>query len=565
MSKLPSRIDPAWVWRSVSSRLRPGRVVGLDIDAFKLMVVVMAKRGGSVFLEDYRIRELKGKRGGVEPDFAALRGALAALVEEMGIMGLPAVSLLPFHDYFLRLITLPVMPRREAEKALLFEMKKASPYDLDSSLVDSVAIGSVRHGTRPYTSYLCLVAPWRRMAATIELMKSCGLEVKGLSVPPLSLGGLLACPGREGEEAVTVVDMSKGTMSFSLYNRRKLVFMREVPASIDNLIQSLTSIVLPGGQSVSLDYGQAEKLLCDYGIVDEGGQEGETDGGIPLARIGVMQRPVLEKILMEIQRSLDFCQEQFALDLPDRIYISGSGALLKNMRGYLSSRLHLEVEFVNPLPTFMLGASLEAGRIMRDKIELAKALGCGLALMSGRGFFAPAELLAGERKWVRSALRIAAATAAGLSVGAFLLVSAGGKKTDTLLKEKAATLANLNRFERAHSDEARSIKLVRFKRNVLLQLLGPDLPWGTILKDLSNRLDSRVELSELAYVPAESGEARVRFEALALAAGDRIENTIADMITALNSSPFFTDVRLGGVRKLKGRLAQVELDCRVVY
>ena len=58
---------------------------------------------------------------------------------------------------------------------------------------------------------------------------------------------------------------------------------------------------------------------------------------------------MLEKLVAEIGRSLDYYRSQFNEEQIDRVLLTGGGANLKNIVSYLGNELRLPVEHFNPL------------------------------------------------------------------------------------------------------------------------------------------------------------------------------------------------------------------------
>ena len=57
---------------------------------------------------------------------------------------------------------------------------------------------------------------------------------------------------------------------------------------------------------------------------------------INLSKISFLVRPVLEKLVAEISRSLDYYKSQFHAERIDRLLLTGGGANLTDIASYLS-------------------------------------------------------------------------------------------------------------------------------------------------------------------------------------------------------------------------------------
>jgi Tfp pilus assembly protein PilN len=74
------------------------------------------------------------------------------------------------------------------------------------------------------------------------------------------------------------------------------------------------------------------------------------------SKIPYLVRPVLERLMAEIGRSLDYYRTQFHVERIDRIFLTGGGANTKNIITYLSETLRLPVERLNPFDKILFDA-----------------------------------------------------------------------------------------------------------------------------------------------------------------------------------------------------------------
>ena len=78
-------------------------------------------------------------------------------------------------------------------------------------------------------------------------------------------------------------------------------------------------------------------------------------------------RPVLERLVSEIGRSLDYYRSQFNVERVDRVLLTGGGAKLKNIAPFLSNELHLPVEDFNPLKKIPFDAKKMDSRLVDQR------------------------------------------------------------------------------------------------------------------------------------------------------------------------------------------------------
>ena len=94
-------------------------------------------------------------------------------------------------------------------------------------------------------------------------------------------------------------------------------------------------------------------------------------------------RPVLERLIAEIGRSLDYYRNQSHLGRVDRLFLSGGSANIKNIATYLSESLQLPVERLNPLDRILFDAKKIDSQFL-DQKGPAFAIAFGTALPEQR-------------------------------------------------------------------------------------------------------------------------------------------------------------------------------------
>ncbi len=555
--------------RIIRSRMKPERLVGLDISMSEIKLAVMERSRNRINLEICHSEVLKPddpSKPGKALD--RMQSSLDAIVCKYNLEGVKTVSLIPFENVDTRLVILPKMPGKELRRALEFEAKKFSNIPAGRAYIDKIKVESFDQEGAKYVSYLAVVADKLDLEQTVDLVRNSGLDLVGLTLPPVALGNIIRrTKGEDEARIVAALDMSGSEMSFTLFEEDKLRFTRDIPVGRDSIKDALRTIVVAGDKTVQLEDDRIEEMIRLNGIIDESNSEGETRDGIPFDKIAVMLRPVLEKMLVEIQRSIDFCQEQFGLPPPQRLFLCGRGVEINNFKEYISARLRIDASYLSPEDSGGASAGMGEGVFLRA--AFGTAVGCAIAACGSAGLLTPAFVLPGSHKHVRTVLNAAAVMGLVAVISLHILGGMQEKKTDLLINECNNAISNLDTFEQSHKDENKMVRTRKFKREMLLNLVGPEIPWGQVLKDLSNRLAYDIELDEINLVSvkpegAETADYRLYFHGLVSMQARRVETAVSQMLTGLAESPFLDDIRLESVQALRGGVAKIDFNCRLV-
>ncbi|MEJ2628445.1 MAG: pilus assembly protein PilM [bacterium] len=123
---------------------------------------------------------------------------------------------------------------------------------------------------------------------------------------------------------------------------------------------------------------EAVDFKLKYGYPQEY-SEGMTFHGAPISEIGTMMRPVVERLIGEIKRSIGFFKDKSESGDISRLYLLGGGAQLKNLPDVLSEKLDLAV-YPLPFPkNIQVSGKKEQKKVFKTKY-LEQAVSFSLAL-----------------------------------------------------------------------------------------------------------------------------------------------------------------------------------------
>jgi len=384
-SEIPSR----GVGRSVAKAGRflfdTRSVLGIDIGARSVKYVELRWSPRGLTLQDYGSREMS--------EDETLADSLRAIFQRKSLKSYYAVTCISGLEVIFRHLKVPKMPKKELREAIHWASRKEIPFPLESASLEYTILGDVVESGSVKQEVLVVVAQEKLIRKHLELLHETGLQPVKISTVPLALWRLvkqarLVDPNR----CVIVIDIGASTSHMAFINQGKLQFVREITAAGDDFTEAITGTIFFEGHRASLEKEEAEALKRQYGIPEEA-MPLRTAQGIPLSEVAVMMRPVLERLVNEIQRSMDYFKEKFRTSEIARIYLSGGGALMKNLVAHLSRELEVEVQLLNPLVALNLGRFRDDPHLRAVAPTLATTI--GLALDSGRDLnLLPPELRA---------------------------------------------------------------------------------------------------------------------------------------------------------------------------
>jgi type IV pilus assembly protein PilM len=511
-------------------------LVGVDWSGDRVLVERADASRGPGFVRDASHRLPPAPDGPARADATARE--LRALVAAEGLRGRPAASWLEGSEVLVRRITLPPMKRADLLSAMALECRKHVAGPIEDTVIRYEVIGETpAAGDPPQPRGLDLLvaaAPRRLVEECRTVLARGGLTPAILTVPPVALR---ACLGRDGataaNEVVAYFDMGTRSSRLMVLRGTEIRFTREFSIGTAALSESLRSIVVPGQGTITLSAAESDALLREHGV-PLGDDESRPAGGIPLAAVSIMLRPVLERLVREVWNSFDYVNEQFLGDAVSRLVTRGDAARIRNLSEYLSGVLKIPVDRADPSE----GSGL-----------------CDLA-PGALNFLEPAAAGLSYRLAEAVPQRVA------LAAAAVLLLSVSLPSEVTLLREQrrieslreefsslSVRADGVRRFQEARAAEARSAAL-------MARLQGASPRWSEGLRDLSYRVGPEVSFTTFEVLekqpglapepgdPSASGKREVRITGLIRIDGRGPEPVLGRLMESLAGSALLRDVRI---------------------
>lgn len=244
-------------------------------------------------------------------------------------------------------IQVPKSFRKELAKAVPWACRKDLPFPVESTLFEYKRIDKQDKSDEKLDIFV--VAAQKDLVSNhIEILKDAQIVPSKVSTIPVALWSLFnEILKKEPQKCFGLIDIGANSSHIIFIKNGQLEFARQISTGAGDFTEALTGAIFINGEEISLDAKRAESIKRKYGFPDES-QDGTTKEGIPLKEVSALMGPVLERLLSEIQRTIEFFKEKFDVEALESIYVTGGGALMKNLIPRLSRELKLEIEVLNP-------------------------------------------------------------------------------------------------------------------------------------------------------------------------------------------------------------------------
>lgn len=337
-------------------------IAGLDIGSSAVKMVKI-KQGRDLQLTYAGVVELPPA---IHPENrpAAIVGALREHLHLSRGKIRQVVTALPTRAVHIHYLKLPEMPRAELIEAILWEARKILPFPVEEGIWDYLVLREeVERGVR-HLEMILVFAPRGTVSEHLALLEEAGLEPVAVEVNSLALVSAWerTYSGRTGE-TVALIDLGATATTINIIHQGVLRLTREVAIAGNHFTEAIQ-------QALGIDFTNAERIKKEQGF--SLGQAGENMSVSPALR------PLLDQLLLEIQRSCDYCRAQSRGEIIGRLLLTGGSAHLPGLREFFTLNLGLPVEIYQPFNFIRRGESVFLPESPENYSRLTAGLGLAL-------------------------------------------------------------------------------------------------------------------------------------------------------------------------------------------
>jgi type IV pilus assembly protein PilM len=359
-------------------------VAGLDIGTDHVRAAQIKNSGSGYSLAAYgRINVPFGAVvEGEIADSEAVTSAIRELWKRAGIRGREVAIGVSNQKVVVRLVDLPYMERAELESAIQYQAQDYIPIPVDEAILDFHILGDYMTPADEHMMEVLLVAAHRDMIASmVAAVEAAGLRLTQIDVTAFALvrglfgpvSQVLSEDMESPNDAVGVVHIASGITNIAVVERETPRFTRVSSLAGNQFTQAVAN-------ALNVTFDEAEELKIQLGLPALDGSPASVPNINPeTARIAqeTLERE-FNKFIAEVKRSLDYYLTQTQqVRTIRRIYVTGSGAQLKNLAAYLERALQTPVVLGDPL-AHITASSAATRAVMEDRLGSTASIGLAL-------------------------------------------------------------------------------------------------------------------------------------------------------------------------------------------
>lgn len=237
--------------------------------------------------------------------------SLQRIAKEFGAGRFECVTLLPRAEYQIVLVDAPSVPADEVKPALRWRIKDMLEYPVDEATLDMLEL-PMPEGSARARQMFAVAARQQTVKGTAERLTKAGINLAVIDIPDTAQRNIAALFEKDGRGVALLTIGEEGGLITVTFGG-ELFVSRNLDLTLDQLVESVGA---GGGDARSGD------LALDVGDV---------------------RAPLLERVLVEMQRTLDHCERLYPFFSIGRVVV---GPLPEEvpLREHLAANLYLPVE-----------------------------------------------------------------------------------------------------------------------------------------------------------------------------------------------------------------------------
>ncbi|MDI6774487.1 MAG: pilus assembly protein PilM [Verrucomicrobiota bacterium] len=475
-------------------------------------------------------------------------------------------------------VILPRMNRKDADGALRLQARKFLAWETPESVMAHLDSEYPRNRVGSVVA----LARWDAMRPWCRLVERSGAVLEDVTARVCAYQALArAQRWAEQSSVFLVADIGAVTTSLVVFDRYQPRFMRDIPVAGDAISKALMTELSTDEGAIRLDETRAEQLKITGDIRAalaskhpgippvQGPERAETPRPAPpdpakiAGKIGMLVRPIFERIAAEIARSVRLYRENTGQNVT-AVYLAGGSSRLQALADHIAAAVSVPVRQVDPFAGIgFRSASVE---------ETARRLGPRLAVAVGLALSdAPAlSLLPASLRLSKQLAQFAAGAVLLLLIAGFLPLVAAG--TTTRIRARAVRpevevasrrLLEMRALQQDLANLQGRLGEADHQLTSLRQATGRDPLWAGVLNSLAAAVPPDIVLTRVCANPAAAAARNVVIQGKVLTTSTAFDTTFAGLVSALSSSVFFSRVSIiaAEAKPTPGALGTFQIHC----
>ncbi len=266
-------------------------------------------------------------------------------------------------------VTIPVVAEAEIANAVFWLTKKTADFDPQQEIFDFTRLKKIDdHGTTRLLTLVTLV-PKDDILTLQKLFRAIGFKLTGISYPPVAAHNLLQFYNiGSAEDAVVHLRLRRASSFIDIFHHGQMIFSRETKVGAGSFIKSCQEY----GSDLGLNIDEQTAASLLFGKRSEpGAKAGEPD---IQPQINTAELPVLERLIRQLNRTFEYCANNFGIAKLNILCTSGEFILNGMILMAIEKELAISCKILPAISTMVKKQAPEAKAGERYNLDTAAGL-----------------------------------------------------------------------------------------------------------------------------------------------------------------------------------------------
>lgn len=366
-------------------------VVGVEIKQHGLSVVKMSRSKGSWKAVQAFSAVMKNGQTSKSPDFPSfLRKSLQGIngIKKAGIWALVPASIGDVWQ-----VSVPRV-KKDVYNAVFWSAKKERGFDENQTFFDYRILGEVTDtGGKKYLAEV-FTAPRREIDLLKKLFASAGFNLEGITLSSFALQNLFINKAIDaGSEPFAVLSVAQDSSYIDIHRENRLLLSRAIKTGMSSMVEAVLDDLervepRDSGAELQLDTSadtkarrdpdQAVKMLAR--LAGERIADGREEVYSSEEIFDMIALP-LERLIRQVERTIDHSTDVLGNPAPVRLYICGSLAAVSLVIDFFQEETGLPIQVIDPLNPSVSNVSPVISSLKKP-VRMSLVTAAGLAMSS---------------------------------------------------------------------------------------------------------------------------------------------------------------------------------------
>ncbi len=339
--------------------------IGIDIGTRSINVVQLAGTSEGIVMHDADAVLLPAED--LVKDEVIIR-VLNDIMKRNNFKGRDVVYRMPLSQVSIVPVKISRRENETVEQAILRESKEYIPYPVTDAVIDYLPVKSNEEGGSKSLKILLVFARRSDVISHLNMLKKAGFRVHAIDIGPNAVNRTIKRFKSSSEKRILVINIGHASSFCTILWDDAILIDRKMGWGLNNITDKLVS-------NLDISGDEATRILYKYGIDCFSVPHTTLDENTSLipfsdvpAHIYEIVRPALTELTREIEKILVYCTSEMKGVMIDKIYLMGSGGLLKHLTDYVNKIFGISVNVFEP--GTLLNNSGKLKDIVRDNFPV---------------------------------------------------------------------------------------------------------------------------------------------------------------------------------------------------